>query len=163
MQKRKLNRLKNYDYSSVGYYFVTVCTHGKINWFGKIKNGEMMLNECGTVVENCWLDLSNHYGNFKLDYFVIMPNHFHGIFFIDNTVGDGLKPSPTKYGLSEIVRGFKTFSSKKINQIMQPRNHFRWQRSFYDHIIRNECDLNRIRQYIIDNPLQWEMDEENVK
>ncbi len=114
MRERKLNRLGGYDYSKEGHYFVTVCAHNREEWFGKIDNGKMELNENGVIVLNCWCDLPNHYANVKLDAFVVMPNHFHGIAVIQNNVGNGLKPFPTKlHGLSEFIRAFKTFSSRK--------------------------------------------------
>jgi REP element-mobilizing transposase RayT len=173
MRERKTNRLRNYDYSQNGYYFVTVCTRNKEPWFGKINNGEMTLNENGKIIPQCWYDLPNHYLNCSLDSFIVMPNHIHGIIVIsnENTVGNGFKPFPN-HGLSEIMRGFKTFSSRKINAAgngskpfptIDAKNidSFQWQKSFFDHIIRNEESLNRIRQYIMYNPLKWELDIEN--
>ena len=171
---RKKNRLKNYDYSRKGYYYVTICVHPVFkgqNIFGIINNyNEIILNKYGEIVNHCWQDLTNHYHNCLLDTYVIMPDHFHGIVQIINIdenagngvvdvgndvfdVGNGLKPFPTvkHYGLSEIIRGFKTFSSRGINKI----NHntvFRWQKSYYDHIVRDDYSLNRIRKYIINNP-----------
>jgi REP element-mobilizing transposase RayT len=91
-----------------------------------------------------------------------MPNHVHGIIVIDNenVVGNGLKPFPT-HGLSEIIRGFKTFSSRKINEEIEIDNKFQWQKSFYDHIIRDERSLDLIREYVQNNPLRWDLDREN--
>ena len=93
-----------------------------------------------------------------------MPNHIHGIInIIEINVGNGLKPFPTKkYSLSEIMRGFKTFSSRRINE-QQNDFHFQWQKSFYDRIIRDEDELNRIRKYIVDNPPNWEADRSNLE
>jgi REP element-mobilizing transposase RayT len=173
MKERKSNRLKDYDYSQNGYYFVTVCTKDRREVFGNVVEGRMVLNRYGKIVDQCWHDLRKHYLNCSLDSFGIMPNHIHGIIVIDNenTVGNGLKPFPA-HGLSEIMRGFKTFSSRKINAAgngLKPfptttaknSNSFQWQKSFYDHIIRDEESLNRIRQYITYNPLKWELDIEN--
>ena len=173
---RRSIRLKGRDYSQEGYYFVTICTKNKIECFGKIINGRMVLNEHGGIVNQCWHDLPNHYHNCRLDEFTIMPNHIHGIVIIDNSdtemnsvvgtgcvVGTGLKPVPTgikQYSLSEIIRGLKTFSSRKINE-QNPNLTFRWQKSFYDHIIRNEKSLDKIREYIRNNPPQWELDKNN--
>ena len=165
---RKRNRFAGYDYSTPGCYFVTICTHGMKEYFGRVKNGEMLLNDAGRIVQECWLDLPNHYKNCMLHAFVIMPNHIHGIIEI---VGNGLKPfqnEPTTnkrnglkpfptYGLSEIIRGFKTYSSKYINQ--KSKHKFTWQKSFYDHIIRNDEELIRISDYIEKNPLLWKQDE----
>jgi REP element-mobilizing transposase RayT len=153
-RNRKLTRLKGYDYSRAGFYFVTVCTKNRVEWFGNIADGKMILNDHGNIVVQCWHDLVNHYKNVRLDEFMVMPDHVHGIIIIQNNVGNGLKPFPTdgvkSHELPEIVRGFKTFSSRRINEQSFPK--FQWQKSFYDRIIRNERDLNRIRKYIQDNP-----------
>jgi len=113
----------------------------------------MVLNLCGEIVSQCWHDLPGHYPNLRLDQFVVMPNHIHGIINIyNNNVGTGLKPVPTKlHGLSEFIRAFKTFSSRGINQHLNGDGRFQWQRSFHDHIIRNKKSLEEIRQYIVRN------------
>ena len=163
MKYRKRNRLTRYDYSQNGYYFVTVCTKDKREWFGRVEDDMMVLNEYGRIVSECWRDIPNHYGNVKLDESVIMPNHVHGIIIIENNVGNGFKPFPTKiHGLSEIMRGFKTFSSRKINNKITNNRHFHWQKSFYDHVIRSENELKLIREYILNNPKKWDMDVENM-
>jgi REP element-mobilizing transposase RayT len=161
MLNRKQNRLKTFDYCLPGYYFVTICVQDRICNLGDVIDGEMVLSHNGKIVENCWLDLPNHYKNSKLDEHIVMPNHFHGILIIE-PVGEGLKPSPTRtHGLSEIIRGFKTFSSRKINNLKQTE--FHWQRSYYDHVVREDESLDKIREYIRNNPKQWELDEENPK
>jgi REP element-mobilizing transposase RayT len=162
MIKRKPNRLRDYDYSQEGYYFITICTRGRKEFFGDIREGKIDLNRFGETVNQCWYDLPRHYPNSSLDSFVIMPNHIHGIIVIDNdnVVGNGLKPFPA-HGLSEIIRGFKTFSSRKINEKIEIDNKFQWQKSFYDHIIRGERSLDLIREYIQNNPLKWDLDREN--
>ena len=83
-RNRKLNRWPGYDYSQSGLYFITIVTHKRIEWFGRVEYGEMILNQYGRIARDCWLDLPNHYPNCKLDEFVIMPNHVHGIVVIDN-------------------------------------------------------------------------------
>jgi REP element-mobilizing transposase RayT len=162
MIKRKPNRLRDYDYSRDGYYFITICTGDRKEFFGDIREAKIDLNRYGEIVDQCWRDLPKHYPNCSLDSFVIMPNHVHGIIVIDNgnVVGNGLKPFPT-HRLSEMIRGFKTFSSRKINEEIKISNKFRWQKSFYDHIIRNDKSLENLRQYIMYNPLKWELDIEN--
>jgi len=162
MRERKHIRLRNYDYSRSGYYFVTVCTIGRKEFFGDIREAGMELSRYGEIVKRCWYDLPRHYPNCSLDSFVIMPNHVHGIIVIDNdtVVGNGLKPFPT-HGLSEMVRGFKTFSSRRINGRILGSDRFQWQKSFYDHIVRSEKSLDLIREYIQNNPLKWELDGEN--
>src|SRR3989344_8306662 len=81
-RNRKLNRWPGYDYSQSGLYFITIITKNRIEWFGRVDNGEMVLNQYGRIVRDCWLDLPNHYSNCQLDEFVIMPNHVHGIIII---------------------------------------------------------------------------------
>ena len=169
--RRRTIRLQDYDYSQAGAYFITVCTKNRECLFGEISDGKIVLNEFGQIVESVWLDLPKHYPNIELDAFVIMPNHIHGIVFI---VGAGLKPAPTKpantiaptkvmknYPLSEIVRGFKTFSSRKINEMRFKSGMSLWQRNYHEHIIRKEESLNCIREYIMINPLGRDLDEEN--
>jgi len=94
---RRSIRLKNYDYSQAGAYFVTICTHGHIHLFGEVVDGEMRLNPFGEIVQAVWFDLPQHYGHVQLDAFVVMPNHVHGIIVLtaDPVVGAGLNPAPT--------------------------------------------------------------------
>jgi len=160
---RKNTRLDHWDYSDDGYYFVTICVKDHREIFGKVENDEMVLNESGKIVKECWEDLPNHYSNCCLGEFIVMPNHIHGIVIIKNPVGTGFKPVPTntkKYSLSEMIRGLKTFSSRRIN-ILHPKLNFQWQRSFYDHIIRDEKFLENISDYIRYNAIKWELDREN--
>jgi putative transposase len=156
--------LEHYDYAMAGAYFVTVCVQGRRCLFGEIKDTEMRLNRFGEIVDACWDDLPRHYGRVELDAFVVMPNHVHGIVVLTD-VGAGLKPARTPvgpdHGLSEIVRAFKTFSSRRINALRGSSGTPVWQRGFYEHVIRNNADLQRIRQYITDNPLRWALDPEN--
>ena len=182
MHNRKSPRYQVYDYNSPGYYFITTCVQKFECVFGEIKNKTMIKNDLGIIVEKTWLELIDHYENVELDYYVVMPNHFHGIIIINeklvrggqqlktkiNTVGEGLRPSPThemqsttitkKYGLTEIVRAFKSFSSRRINEMKKAGERFKWQRSFYDRIVRNEKELYFIRRYIEQNPMKWDIE-----
>lgn len=153
---RRKMRLPGYDYAQSGAYFVTVCTVQRQCILSAIVDANVELTQAGSVVRACWNDLPNHYPHVELDAFVIMPNHVHGILrLIDLDTPD------TRHALPEIVRAFKTFSSRRINEMLnQPGNRI-WHHSFYDHIIRDEQDLNRIREYIQNNPLRWEDDPEN--
>ena len=162
-------RIKGYDYARPGAYFITVCTRNREFMFGAVVNGKMRLNELGRIVESTWRDLPNHYPNLKLDAFTVMPNHVHGIIIITD-VGAGLKPAPTnatnqqsirRHGLPEVVRAFKTFSSRRINALRGTPGVPIWQRNYYDHVVRSEETLNRIREYITTNPLRWALDREN--
>ena len=173
-------RLKDYDYSRNGAYFVTICTKNSRHLFGSIVDQKLIPNRQAEVVTECWLDLPAHYTNCVLDKFIIMPNHVHGIIIIDNEIAEtglkpdkvvvvetGLKPVSTAgrvakpYPLSEIIRGFKTFSARRINEYQNTRGKAFWQSRFFDHIIRNREELKRIRQYIIENPLKWELEKNN--
>jgi REP element-mobilizing transposase RayT len=162
---RRSIRLKGYDYSSAGAYFVTICVEGGESVLGEVVNGEMVLSEYGRIVEACWQDLVNHYKHVILDAFVTMPNHIHFIvIFLDVHVGAGhvragLRPAPTnnrkQHGLPEIVRALKSFSSRRINELRDTTGAPFWQRNYYEHIIRNERALNAIREYIKNNPANW--------
>jgi len=152
---RRSNRLRNYDYTRAGVYFVTLCTWRRECLLGEIVEGTMVLNEPGSVAASAWTDLSNHYRHIELDAFVIMPNHVHGLIaFCD-------EPTEKRHGLSEIIRGFKTFSSRSINAIRHNHGCPVWQRNYHDRIIRNEHELTHARSYIVNNPLKWEHDKEN--
>src|SRR3972149_2888638 len=195
-------RLKDYNYSRNGAYFVTICTKNSMQLFGSIVDQKLIPNRQAEVLTECWLDLPAHYTNCVLDKFIIMPNHVHGIIIIDNEIAEtglklnntivetdlkpdkvvvetglnpdkvvvvetGLKPVSTAgrvakpYPLSEIIRGFKTFSARRINEYQNTRGKAFWQSRFFDHIIRNREELKRIRQYIIENPLKWELEKNN--
>lgn len=159
--ERKHLRLPDYDYSTTGFYYVTLCTQNRECLFGNITNGKMLLNDSGEMVNEVWRLLPNQYPNIEMDTYTIMPNHLHGIIFI--TEGTAQRPSAT---LSNIIKNFKTYSS--YCYIEGVRKHGwasyekrLWQRSFYEHVIRNDESLSKIQQYIINNPLKWELDKEN--
>ncbi len=161
---RRSIRLKDYDYSQAGAYFVTMCAWHRECLFGEIENGEMRVNEYAGIAQACWDDLPNHYYHIELDAFVIMPNHVHGIVILTDeiSVGAGLKPAPTKrHGLSEIIRAFKTFSSRRINETRDNPGCPIWQRNYHERVIRNDEELNRVREYIMHNPAGWAEDEDN--
>jgi len=174
-------RLKNWDYSSNGYYFITICTKDRWPYFGEIKSGGIEASGIGKIADQCWRDIPSHFPFVVLDQYVIMPNHVHGILVIDNNNrenGDGCfveaqnfaplqgaskSPQTNKFGpqsknLASVIRGFKIGVKKwaTINNI-----DFAWQPRFYEHIIRDNQSLNRIRNYIVNNPLNWEKDRNN--
>jgi REP element-mobilizing transposase RayT len=152
---RRSLRLPDYDYASAGAYFVTICTLNRICLFGDVNDGAMRMNRFGEIVETCWRDLPNHYPHAKLDSFIIMPNHVHGIIV--------LKPSADlskkRNALSEIVRAFKGFSTRRINTLRNGSDRPLWQRGYYEHVVRNEISLAKIREYIVGNPAQWLTDD----
>ena len=172
---RRSIRLDGYDYTESGAYFVTICTQDHLCLFGEMVNGSMRLNAAGQIVQHAWCHLPNHYPHVELDAFVVMPNHVHMVVMLtqgNELVGAGLKPAlvhgsaptsgaPKRHGLAEIVRAFKTFSSRRINERRGFQGTPLWQRNYYEHIIRNERALNHIRRYIIENPARWGQDREN--
>lgn len=174
MKNRKPNRLPSYDYSSYGYYFLTICTENRVKHFGEIINGEMSLSKSGIIVHDYWQNIPKYYESVELDQFVVMPNHIHGIIIVNN-VGTGQCPVPTKemkgyltpteetqYGLiSKIIGAYKSLTARKIKEA--DNTNFMWQRSFYDHVIRDDHDMMRIQQYIINNPLKWDLDRNNFE
>lgn len=168
--KQKQICLKKYDYSDAGWYFVTICSKDMECLFGNIINNHMKLNEFGKIVKQYWIEIQKHFNNVELDDYVIMPNHIHGIIVIRNTkpfVGAGF-PRPS---LGQIIGYFKYQTTKQINILKGSGNPTPtkqriikqiFQRLYYDHVIRNETDLFRARQYIRNNPMNWEEDRNNI-
>lgn len=159
---RKPNRAKEHNYSDEGYYFITICIKDKKEFFGEVRDGEMRLNKLGKIVNYYWMEIPKHYSCVQLDEYIIMPNHIHGIIIINTVenVGTGQCPVPTKYGkLSKIIKSFKEAVIK--NAKVKYKGNFQWQRSFYDRIIRNDEELVKIRDYIENNPLKWDLDKNN--
>ena len=164
---RRSIRLKGYDYSQKGVYFIIVCAHKQQCLFGDIVNGKTHLNKYGRIVKEQWLLSSEVRSEIELDVFVIMPNHFHGIVIISNTntVGaNGRSPLQMKpRSLSSLMAGFKSSVTSRINHWRNMPSVPVWQRSYYEHIIRSEDELNSIREYILNNPLHWQFDRENAR
>ena len=155
-QQRKPMRLKGYDYSENGFYFITICTKGRECLFGDVVDGTMLLNECGDIAEKEVLNIPTHYIDIEIHYFVVMPNHVHIIIALvgKKSVQAGAAsgaPTATQFTLGNIVRGYKSGVSRRIG-------HSIWQRNFYDHIIRDEDTYLRISTYIENNPKTWEED-----
>lgn len=158
--QRKPLRFPGYDYSYPGAYFVTVCTQNRKCLFGRIVNGAMQLNDLGAIVDACWRGLTQHYSHIDLDSFVVMPNHIHGIIILAEQRVP-VRSNEVRSALPEIVRAFKSFSAREINHLRGTSRVAIWQRGYYEHIIRKEDSLNRIREYIETNPLRWHLDREN--
>jgi putative transposase len=165
MDFRKNIRLKNYDYTQEGAYYITICVHDNKCLFGKIKNEKMNLNVQGEMVQNEWLKTQVIRSNVILDEFVIMPNHFHGILVIVDDLGKATRRvAPTSKTLlpnsvGSIIGQFKSAVTKKIRTSGIPD--FKWQRNYYDRVIRDEKELNAVRKYIFYNPNKWEWDKLN--
>jgi len=183
---RKSIRLKGYDYSQAGLYFITICCQDRECRFGKIENDKMILNNLGKIADECWLEIPKHFPNVILHEYIVMPNHVHGIIELvndDNVVGvENFQPlqhhnesqrnefqKMIPRSIGSIVKGFKIGVTKwfRINEDVsvgdgnfQPQQSQRklWQRNYYEHIIRNEQSYQTISDYIINNPVKWKGD-----
>jgi REP element-mobilizing transposase RayT len=204
-QHRRSIRLNEYDYATPWWYYITICTFERKILFGDVKDGKMILNDLGKIVEEEWLRTKEVRSNVDLDYYVIMPNHLHGNIIITsrgelnspqginppqelnsprridppqrmnlpqelNSTGNNesgrIQYAPTNdkfkspsQTLGAIIRGFKASVTARIRKIQGNSRLIIWQRNYYEHIIRNEIDLQNIRNYIELNPLKWELDE----
>lgn len=186
LPNRKSIRLKGWDYRNPGLYFITICTKDRQHHFGEIKDDIMGLSVPGSIAWHYWRQIPDHQSNIILDEFVVMPNHLHGILGIASSDAINRVPTAQKQVGSPIYRDPKkdTGGITRQDNPMLYKNHlgriirwykgrctfeirkrdysdFAWQSRFYDHIIRNEKSLNRIREYIFNNPLRWQQDREN--
>jgi REP element-mobilizing transposase RayT len=166
---RRSIRLAGFDYKRRGAYFVTVCTWGRACLFGTIVKGRMVLNDAGRAAAECWQRIPEHFPKVELDEWVVMPNHLHGIIMIASGPVEANDHSPCQIGWSQppwptgtsrtigsIVRGFKIGVTKWYRQrsgISQV-----WQRNYWDHVVRHERELMRIRRYVVNNPIHWDQD-----
>ncbi|HMN49306.1 MAG TPA: transposase [Ignavibacteriaceae bacterium] len=157
LPKRKNTRLKEFDYSQSSYYFVTICMKNRQEFFSHIVNSKLILTEFGKILDEVWNNLPEYY-NVELDYYIIMPDHFHGIIIIDNSLKINAKEQKKESSLSDIIGKFKSFTTRKIRETLSDKTEFKWQKSFYDRIIRNENELFNIRKYIQENPLRWDIE-----
>ncbi|MBI3585745.1 MAG: transposase [Ignavibacteriales bacterium] len=168
-RQRRSIRLRKYDYSQEGGYYITICTFNKQCVFGEIVGGKMILSDVGNIVKDEWLKTPIIRPDIELGEFVIMPNHFHGVIILINNSRGTLQRAPTneQFGkptsnsIPTIVRLFKSAVTKRVNQLRNTPRIPVWQRNYWEHVIRNEDDLRRINEYIINNVVQWEYDEEN--
>lgn len=171
---RRSLRLKGYDYSQAGVYFVTICAYDRKCLFGEIESGLMRLNECGETVAAEWMKSAEVRSEIECGEFVVMPNHFHGIVCIVGAYGNtpisrdehkmayshnkGVSPyaptSPSR-NVGAMVRGFKGAASRRINEIRNTPGAPVWQRNYFEHVIRDDADYNRIAEYVADNPQRW--------
>ena len=179
---RQSLRLREYDYSQAGAYFVTICTNRKQHLLGEIINGEAKLNQIGEMVKKWWLILPRKFQNIKIDEYAIMPNHFHGIIIIvganqcvcpnvidDVRIGGGhiaFEGGHIGPPLHRMIQWFKTMTTNEyirgIKTYSWPCFYGKfWQRNYYERVIRNDTELNKIREYIITNPQKWDTDSEN--
>lgn len=169
---RRSIRLKGYDYSSEGWYFITLCTQNRDYLFGDVEDGKMILNKYGRVVDSFWNNLPERYP-IEIDDYVVMPNHFHGVINIVGANVGEIHESPQlksphrdvndikvrrKMILPKVIGYYKMNSAKHINKMRNTTGSSVWQRNYYERIIRDEKELNRIRLYIQNNPGKWQDD-----
>lgn len=161
LPRRKNIRLKDYDYSQSGYYFVTICTHERLNLLSNIVGGgfhaapQIELTEIGKEIVKSVEYLDNHIPNVGINNYVVMPNHVHLIITLDQLQEGGHGSPP----LHKIVGQFKSYTNKIYNELNKAKNLILWQRNYYDHIIRNDREYHEIYEYIENNPIKWELDE----
>jgi REP element-mobilizing transposase RayT len=162
---RRGMRLKGYDYSQPGMYFVTICVHERQSKLGKITDSHILLSPYGEIAHDFWKTTSEHFPNAHIDEFIIMPNHIHAIVQIqdeDATLRDRTSRN-AKPTLGQIIAYYKYGTTKQINALRDNAATKFWQGRFYDHIIRNHRELDAIRKYIQENVLKWELDRDNPK
>ena len=174
-------RLPKWDYSSSGYYFVTICVYNRVCLYGNIVNGQMQLNTYGKIVYDEWNKSFDIRKELRIDEYVVMPNHFHGIVQIVETHDRGPVASVETHGraslrqpnhgvayrspksISSMIAGYKSIVTKRINECRQTPGRSLWQFRFYDRIIRNDRELFAIRRYIKNNPVNWAHDRNIVE
>ncbi len=161
-------RNPRWDYAGPGRYFITICTDGRMPWFGRIQNGMMELSDIGKIAHECWRTIPDHFDHVTIDAFIVMPDHMHGIIVIgeQSKMGVGTcdshvpteksdriaRPPPGSVG--SVIGQFKSACTKRVWQSGHPD--FRWQPRFHDRIIRDDAALETIRRYIKDNPRHWQ-------
>jgi putative transposase len=177
---RRSIRLKGYDYSQPGAYFVTLVTWHRECLFGEIFDGYCRLSAAGIIIESELRKIEDNFPGIKLDEYVVMPNHLHAIIWITERRGEafnaisalnaspqpnGNSPQPPKGtqpgSLGAFLQNFKSVSTRKINQNTHSHGRMIWQRDYFERIIRDEAELSRIQRYIVENPAQWQVDREN--
>ena len=161
---RRSIRLPGYDYSQSGAYFITICAYQRQCIFGDVIDGQMVLNQYGAIVADTYQWLCQRYPYWYTDEWIVMPNHFHAIMVLTDQPCRGVsRNAPTtnkqRKPLGRLIGAFKTVSIKKINILRDAPGTTLWQRNYYEHIIRNQDAMDKIRQYIINNPRSWSIDQ----
>ncbi|MEW5700830.1 MAG: transposase [Candidatus Zixiibacteriota bacterium] len=165
---RRSVRIAGYDYTRAGAYFVTICTRDRACILGDVVDGTVHLNPLGCAARHEWMVIPTHHPQVVLDVFVVMPNHVHGIIILSHPSGTARRAPteerfarPVAGSLPTIVRAFKSASTRSINLLRRTPGAAVWQRNYYEHVIRNEDELLRAREYIVNNPLRWSLDRDN--
>ena len=164
--RRRSIRLPGHDYAQPGIYFVTICAQDRRCLFGDIANGELRHDATGLLISSWWEKLPEKYPYVVLDAFVVMPNHLHGILHITEVGAVAGRPHGAAPTLGLMMTWFKSMTTnayiRGVKEHGWPAFAIRlWQRSFYEHIVRNERDLDAVREFIFNNPAKWAADREN--
>lgn len=164
---RRSIRLQNYDYAQSGAYFVTICTQHRACVLGEVVDGQMRLSELGLIAAQGWQWLAEQYAHVQLDAWVVMPNHLHGILVLTDDQphekgGSRTAPAVARKPVGRLVGAFKTVTTKQINALNEVADDLLkplfWQRNYHEHVVRNEADLSRLREYVVNNPMKWVLD-----
>lgn len=158
---RHSTRLRDFDYAQAGAYFITICSYQRESLFGEIVAGIVRLNEVGRVIAHEWQKTAEIRANVIIDEFVVMPNHFHGIIFINDIDRATRRVAPTTLAsgsLGAIIAQFKSSVTRQLKRTGHHPGTTLWQRNYHDHVIRNDEGLWQIRNYVMNNPLQWALD-----
>jgi REP element-mobilizing transposase RayT len=161
---RRSIRLQGYPYTRPGIYFLTICTYRRICLFGQVHNGRLVHNRFGEVAVACWREIPVHFPHVRLDAFVVMPNHVHGLLIIPDRIPEPVPEQEERFGrpvagsIPTIVRSYKAAVTARINRLRRTPGTPVWQRNYYEHIVRNRRALEAIRRYIAENPARWQQD-----
>ena len=167
---RRSIRLKRYDYTQTGAYFITICSDQRKHIFGEVSDGDVKLSSWGEIARREWFktaDLRTYVDLFE-DEYVVMPNHIHGIIWINNMEGSTNRSVREKFGkpvsgsIPTIVRAYKSAVTYLINQNSNGEKKTVWQANYYEHVIRNDRELELIARYIMYNPHNWQEDRDNL-
>ena len=151
---RRSIRLRGHDYGSPGAYFVTVCA--RTNLFGRVHGGAVIPSRYGELTSQCWTEIPRHFPHVRIDAFVVMPDHIHGILFLLRRASSATAVGRISPGsLGAVIRSFKSAVAFRINALRGARVGGIWQRNYYDAILRTHDDLERVRAYIRNNPARW--------
>lgn len=175
--RRRSIRAKGHDYAGGGTYFLTLCTEGRADMFGRVVRGAMEMNTCGEIVWEEWLRSARIRAGIKLVAGVVMPNHLHGIIVLE---GDGVNPIPAPASdgpgaldepdtrlrrparsLGSFVAMFKATTTRRVNDVLETPGTRLWQRNYHEHIVRSDAAMARIVNYVLTNPLRWDLDGDN--
>jgi REP element-mobilizing transposase RayT len=172
---RRSIRLMGFDYRDAGAYFVTICTFRRACVLADVVDDRVSLTAVGSVVESAWRTIPGYFPHFGLEGYVVMPNHLHGILVLQDAHrakhppkadASPLQPPRSKGtqpgSVQAVIQTFKAISTRRFHALPGMKLNRLWQRGFYDHVIRDEAELNRIRAYVEENPLRWALDRENL-